>query len=201
MKATKELHDLGQSLWLDNITRDLLDTGTLKRYIDELSVTGLTSNPTIFEHAISKSKSYDAEIGRLLSTGLTGEKFSLNWPCRISLEPPTSSPPSTSARQEMTVLFLSSCRLFSPMTPRDRWRQRLYYTRKQIVQTSSSRFPGRRKEIRRLRSRLQPVSPSTSRFFFLARTIWRRQRRTCVGSSGVLPRDSAPTFDPWPQSS
>jgi transaldolase len=73
MKATKDLHDLGQSLWLDNITRDLLDTGTLKRYIDELSVTGLTSNPTIFEHAISKSKSYDKEIGRLLSTGLSGE--------------------------------------------------------------------------------------------------------------------------------
>ena len=75
MKATKELHDLGQSLWLDNITRDLLDNGTLKRYIDELSVTGLTSNPTIFEHAISKSKSYDAEIGRLLSTGLSGEEL------------------------------------------------------------------------------------------------------------------------------
>src|SRR6201994_148270 len=73
MKATKELHDLGQSLWLDNITRDLLDSGTLKRYIDELSVTGLTSNPTIFEHAISKSKSYDAEIGRLLAKGLSGE--------------------------------------------------------------------------------------------------------------------------------
>jgi transaldolase len=73
MKATKELHDLGQSLWLDNITRDLLDTGTLKRYIEELSVTGLTSNPTIFEHAISKSNSYDAEIGRLLSKGLSGE--------------------------------------------------------------------------------------------------------------------------------
>src|ERR1700733_13204890 len=75
MKATKELHDLGQSLWLDNITRDLLDNGTLKRYIDELSVTGLTSNPTIFEHAISKSKSYDKEIGRLLSTGLSGEEL------------------------------------------------------------------------------------------------------------------------------
>src|ERR1700756_2109108 len=75
MKATQELHDLGQSLWLDNITRDLLDKGTLKRYIDEFSVTGLTSNPTIFEHAISKSKSYDAEIGRLLSTGLSGEKL------------------------------------------------------------------------------------------------------------------------------
>ena len=73
MKATKQLHDLGQSLWLDNITRDLLDNGTLKRYIDELSVTGLTSNPTIFEQAISKSKSYDSEIGRLQSQGTSGE--------------------------------------------------------------------------------------------------------------------------------
>jgi transaldolase len=73
MNATQELHNLGQSLWLDNITRDLLENGTLKRYIDEFSLTGLTSNPTIFEHAISKSKSYDAEIGRLLASGLSGE--------------------------------------------------------------------------------------------------------------------------------
>ena len=62
MKATQMLHDLGQSLWLDNITRDLLDSGTLKRYIDELSVTGLTSNPTIFDHAIKNSAAYDAAI-------------------------------------------------------------------------------------------------------------------------------------------
>ena len=54
MKATELLHNLGQSLWLDNITRDLLDSGTLKRYIGELSVTGLASNPTIFDHAIKK---------------------------------------------------------------------------------------------------------------------------------------------------
>src|SRR5262249_18288472 len=52
MKATETLHETGQSLWLDNITRDLLEKGTLKRYIDELAVTGLTSNPTIFDHAI-----------------------------------------------------------------------------------------------------------------------------------------------------
>jgi transaldolase len=62
MKATKLLHNFGQSLWLDNITRDLLNTGTLKRYIDELSVTGLTSNPTIFDHAIKNSRAYDAAI-------------------------------------------------------------------------------------------------------------------------------------------
>lgn len=73
MKATQALHDLGQSLWLDNITRDLLDTGTLKRYIDELSVTGLTSNPTIFDQAIKKSASYDPAIQEKLSQGKSGE--------------------------------------------------------------------------------------------------------------------------------
>src|SRR2546422_7634328 len=73
MKATQLLHDLGQSLWLDNITRDLLDSGTLKRYIDELSVTGLTSNPTIFDHAIKNSAAYDAAIGTKLRTGTSAE--------------------------------------------------------------------------------------------------------------------------------
>jgi len=62
MKATKLLHNLGQSLWLDNITRDLLNNGTLKHYIDGLSVTGLTSNPTIFDHAIKTSSAYDSAI-------------------------------------------------------------------------------------------------------------------------------------------
>ncbi len=71
--APKALNKLGQSLWLDNITRDLLDSGTLKRYIDELSVTGLTSNPTIFDNAISRSSWYDAEIGRQLKHGKSGE--------------------------------------------------------------------------------------------------------------------------------
>ena len=75
MKATQLLHNLGQSLWLDNITRDLLNSGTLKRYIDELSVTGLTSNPTIFDHAIKNSSSYDAAIGKLLNEGESGEKL------------------------------------------------------------------------------------------------------------------------------
>ncbi|HEX4169942.1 MAG TPA: transaldolase [Bryobacteraceae bacterium] len=73
MNATQLLHDLGQSLWLDNITRDLLDSGTLKRYIDELSVTGLTSNPTIFDHAIKNSTAYDAPIREKLAKGKSGE--------------------------------------------------------------------------------------------------------------------------------
>jgi transaldolase len=73
MKATETLHDLGQSLWLDNITRDLLQSGTLKRYIDELSVTGLTSNPTIFDHAIKNSSAYDAAIRKKVGEGKSGE--------------------------------------------------------------------------------------------------------------------------------
>jgi transaldolase len=73
MKATQILHNLGQSIWLDNITRDLLDSGTLKRYIDELSVTGLTSNPTIFENAIKNSPAYVAPIREKLASGKSNE--------------------------------------------------------------------------------------------------------------------------------
>src|SRR5438477_3590978 len=75
MKATHLLHNLGQSIWLDNITRDLLDSGTLQHYIDELCVTGLTSNPTIFEHAIKNSRAYDAPIHQKLAEGRSGEEL------------------------------------------------------------------------------------------------------------------------------
>ena len=73
MKATQLLHDAGQSLWLDNITRALLESGGLRRYLDELSVTGLTSNPTIFDHAIKNSRDYDAAIREKTAAGKAGE--------------------------------------------------------------------------------------------------------------------------------
>jgi len=73
MNPTKTLHNLGQSLWLDNITRELLNGGTLQRYIDEFSVTGLTSNPTIFDHAIRNSADYDSDIARGLSRANSAE--------------------------------------------------------------------------------------------------------------------------------
>jgi transaldolase len=75
MKPTQKLHDLGQSLWLDNITRDLLNNGTLRHYRDELSVTGLTSNPTIFDHAIKNSTDYDETIRQKLQQGKSGEEL------------------------------------------------------------------------------------------------------------------------------
>ncbi len=75
MKATQLLYNLGQSIWLDNITRDLLTSGTLKHYVDELSVTGLTSNPTIFNQAIKGSPSYDPAIREKLRNGKSGEEL------------------------------------------------------------------------------------------------------------------------------
>lgn len=75
MKATKQLHDAGQSLWLDNITRALLTSGGLKRYIDDLSVTGLTSNPTIFDQAIKNSGDYDSAIAKKNTAGRHGEEL------------------------------------------------------------------------------------------------------------------------------
>jgi transaldolase len=73
MSMTKNLHDLGQSIWLDNITREILDDGTLKRYIDQFSVTGLTSNPTIFDEAIGKTAAYDKGIREKAAAGSSGE--------------------------------------------------------------------------------------------------------------------------------
>jgi transaldolase len=75
MKGTERLHELGQSLWLDNINRDLLNSGALQRYIDELSITGLTSNPTIFDHAIKNSNAYDAGIRKRAGQSVSPEEL------------------------------------------------------------------------------------------------------------------------------
>ena len=72
MNATQQLHDLGQSLWLDNITRELLTSGTLSRYIREFAVTGLTSNPTIFDHAVKNGDFYDTAIREMARAGESG---------------------------------------------------------------------------------------------------------------------------------
>src|SRR6202012_566265 len=75
MSMTKNLHDLGQSLWLHNITREILDDGTLRRYIEEFSVTGLPSNPTIFDEAIGKTAAYDTGIRQKAAAGMSGENL------------------------------------------------------------------------------------------------------------------------------
>lgn len=98
MKPTQQLHDLGQSLWLDNITRDLLTNGTLKRYIDEFSVTGLTSNPTIFDHDIRNSAAYDTSIRDKLLSGKEAEAIFFD----LALEDITSAADLFRARHEQT---------------------------------------------------------------------------------------------------
>jgi hypothetical protein len=74
MKRTQALHDAGQSIWLDNITRTLLDRGILDRYIARYSVTGLTSNPTILDNAIKEGTDYDADIAARKATGASDEE-------------------------------------------------------------------------------------------------------------------------------
>ncbi len=86
MKATQKLHDIGQSLWLDNITRTMLGDGTLAGYIDELSVTGLTSNPSIFDKAISGGDTYDAQIAEVAAAAQAGEGVGANVDERVFFE-------------------------------------------------------------------------------------------------------------------
>ena len=83
MRPTQKLRDLGQSLWLDNITRELLNSGTLKRYIDDLSVTGLTSNPTIFDNAIKNSAMYDEDISHAANSANRERTCSSPWRWQI----------------------------------------------------------------------------------------------------------------------
>jgi len=86
MRATQKLHDVGQSLWLDNITRTMLGDGTLEGYIDELSVTGLTSNPSIFDKAISGGDTYDAQIAEVAAAAKAGEGVGANDEERVFFE-------------------------------------------------------------------------------------------------------------------
>jgi len=79
---TQKLHNAGVSLWLDNITRGLLTAGTLKRYMDELSITGLTSNPTIFDNAIANTDFYDEAIREKVTAGKSGETALYSYPER-----------------------------------------------------------------------------------------------------------------------
>ncbi len=111
MNAPQKLHDLGQSLWLDNITRDLLKSGTLGRYINEYSVTGLTSNPTIFDHAIKNSTDYDAAIRQKLKEGESGEELFFE----LALED------LTQAADLFRPIYDRTCGVCWLMTPKPPW--------------------------------------------------------------------------------
>src|SRR5262245_35674364 len=86
MNPNARLHELGQSLWLDNITRTMLGDGTLAGYIEELAVTGLTSNPTIFDKAISGGDAYDEQIAVVSESAEAGEGIGANADERVFFE-------------------------------------------------------------------------------------------------------------------
>ena len=118
LKATGQLHRLGQSLWLDNITRDLLSSGTLQHYIDDLSVTGLTSNPTIFEQAIKNSSAYDSGDRRQARDRASRVKrCSSSSRSRTSHAPPICFDRSTIGPTAWTAGCRSRSRRCSPTTP------------------------------------------------------------------------------------
>jgi hypothetical protein len=161
MKPTRTLHDLGQSLWLDNITRELLNSGTLQRYIDELSVTGLTSNPTIFDHAIKNSPTYDGDISRKASSPKSAEDLFF----------------------ELALADLTrAAELFQPVFARtdgvDGW----------VSLEVSSRFPAPRKACPPSRRRSPPAFRSMSRCSSLESNTSRRPTPTCAASNGASRR-------------
>ena len=198
MKPTQQLHDLGQSLWLDNITRDLLDDGTLKRYIDELSIQGLTSNPTIFDHAITHGETYDSEIRRLQENGLSGED--------LFFEP--RSPTLTRAADLFTQIHRrttvwmdlspSRCHLYWPMTPRKQRAKLRNCIRRPTVRIYLLKFRAPRRDV--LRSKRPSIREyrSTSPCFSTAISTWLARMLTCADWSGGLPKILAPMSAPSP---
>ena len=123
MKATTLLHNLGQSLWLDNITRDLLNSGTLKRYIDELAVTGLTSNPTIFDTQSRKAAPMMLRFARSLARINSERSCSSSWRWRTSGGPWTCSGLSLTGLTESMDMSRWKYRRYSPTTPPALWQR------------------------------------------------------------------------------
>jgi len=121
MRATQLLHTLGQSLWPDNLTAELLERGTLKQYIDGYSITGLTSNPTIFNRAIKQGASYDSRIIEKFQEGKSGEELFLNWLSRTLNAPLPCLHESTIRRMVSMDGCLWKCRRCWLTRQQPRW--------------------------------------------------------------------------------
>ena len=161
MKPTRQLHEFGQSLWLDNITRDLLDSGTLERYIAEESITGLTSNPTIFDKAIGASADYDDDIAAGKRAGKKDEEvfFALalaDLRRAADLFAPIHA--RTDGVDGWVSLEVSRCWPAIRMPPLSKPRRCMPGRSERIF---SSRSPGRTRACRPSRSASLPVCPST----------------------------------------
>ena len=183
MKATQQLHDLGQSLWLDNITRDLLTSGTLRRYINEFSVTGLTSNPTIFDHAIKNSSAYDDAIREKLRKASRARRCSSTWRSKTSPSAADLFRPVHDAPTAWTAGFRSKSRPCWPTTLTST------HGRGQGLHARAARpnlfikIPGTREALPAIEEAIFAGVPSTSLCCSLASNTWRRPRPTSAASS------------------
>jgi hypothetical protein len=184
MKATKALHGLGQSIWLDNITRKILDNGTLAHYIDDLSVTGLTSNPTIFDQAIKNSQDYDAAILEKVKAGKSGEALFFE----LALEDLTRAAglfrkvhDQTDGVDGFVSLEVSRCWHTTRPAP---WRPQRNSTRARPSRIYSSKFQARRKVCRRSRNPSSQASRSTSLCCFRPISMSPPPKHICAAWSG-----------------
>ena len=201
MNPTKALNNLGQSLWLDNITRDLLNSGTLQRYINEWSVTGLTSNPTIFDLAISKSADYDGDIAKLAPRAKAAEdtffELALADLTRAAdlLQPVFTRTDGVDGWVSLEV---------SPLLAYDT--QRTIAAARDLNQRAGKpnlfiKIPGTKEGCRRLRKRSLPACRSTSRCCSRASNMSPRRKRICAGSNGASTPASTPPSVRSPRSS
>jgi transaldolase len=192
---------VGQSLWLDNITRDLLNSGTLKRYIDELSVTGLTSNPTIFDHAIKNSAAYDAAIREELAKGKTGEALFFD----LALDDLTRAADLFRPVHDRTNGVDGWVSLeVSPLLAHDT--ASTIAAAKELSARAGRpnlfiKIPGTKEGLPAIEEAIFAGVPVNVTLCFRASNTWRRPRRICAASNGASPPDSIPRSAPWPRCS
>ena len=200
MKATEQLQSLGQSLWLDNITRDLLTSGTLQRYIDELSVTGLTSNPSIFDHAITHSKAYDEEIRRQAGAGKTDEALFFE----LAIQDLTKAADMFATVNKRTAgvdgwVSLEVSPLIAHDTARTVAEARALHAKANCPNLFIE-IPGTLEGLPAIEEAIFSGSRSTSRCCSPATTMCGRQTPTCVVWSAAFPPASIRTCAPSPRS-
>ena len=201
MKATQLLHNLGQSLWLDNITRDLLTSGTLKRYIDELSVTGLTSNPTIFDHAIKNSSAYDVAIREDLAKGKSGEALFFD----LALEDLTQAADlfrpiydRTNGVDGWVSLEVSPLLAYNTASTLAAAKELHARARRPNLLI---KIPGTKEGLPAIEEAIFAGVPINVTFYSRASSTWRRPRPSCAASSGVSTPGSSPMSVLWPRCS
>jgi len=197
MKPTQQLHDLGQSLWLDNITRELLTSGTLRRYIDDFSVTGLTSNPSIFDHAIKNSNFYDDAIRQKKKESKSGEALFFELAIEDLKQAADLFRPvhdATAGMDGWVSLEVSPSLAYdSASTVKEAIRLHAQAQRPNLF----IKIPGTSEGHAAIEETIFAGVPVNVTLPFSPGTIWRRPKRTFGESSAGSLRGSTRRFAPW----